>query len=231
MFQNKRFAATAHLIFDCAPARLSFYFFKDMHRLSLWARGGTNVAEHLISQGLALSVMAIALGMDAFSVCVGMGMTVFRLRRAAWTGMWIGLFHMLMPLIGMILGQLLSTRFGEIAEMAGGLLLLLIGFQMILSLMRTKDTRNEFVYVSDASMLLFAFSVSIDSFSVGLSMGLFGAEMLAAILMFGCASMIMAWSGFYIGRKTGRYFGKYGEALGGIILFLFGLKILLHFML
>ncbi|MCQ2010782.1 MAG: manganese efflux pump [Sporolactobacillus sp.] len=187
------------------------------------------MAANLINQGLALCVMSVALGMDAFSVCVGMGMTVFRLRKAAWAGIWIGLFHMLMPLIGMTLGRLLSARFGAITEMAGGLLLLLIGLQMILSLARRNETQSGFAYTSDASLLLFALSVSIDSFSVGLSMGLFGAEVLAAVIMFGLTSMAMAWTGFYIGRKTGKYFGRYGEALGGIILFVLGLKLLLHF--
>ncbi|MCO7176311.1 manganese efflux pump MntP family protein [Sporolactobacillus kofuensis] len=187
------------------------------------------MAIHLINQGLALCVMAIALGMDAFSVCVGMGMTTVRLRKAALTGLWIGLFHIFMPLFGMALGNLLSGRFGEIAEMAGGLLMLLIGFQMILSIAKRDLRRSEFAYASDVSLLLFAASVSIDSFSVGLSMGLFGARMLAAVLMFGFTSMVMAWFGFFIGRKTGRYFGRYGEVLGGVILFILGLKLLLHF--
>ncbi|SFG22994.1 manganese efflux pump MntP family protein [Sporolactobacillus nakayamae] len=187
------------------------------------------MAADLINQGLALCVMAVALGMDAFSVCMGMGMTVFRLRKAAWAGMWIGLFHMLMPLIGMTLGQLLSAQLGGITEMAGGLLLLVIGIQMILSLVGKNRSRFETAYSSDVSLLLFALSVSVDSFSVGLSMGLFGAKILVAILMFGFTSMSMAWFGFYIGRKTGNYFGRYGEALGGIILFTLGLKLLLHF--
>jgi putative Mn2+ efflux pump MntP len=187
------------------------------------------MAADLINQGLALCVMAVALGMDAFSVCMGMGMTVFRLRKAAWAGMWIGLFHMFMPLIGMTLGQILSVRLGGITEMAGGLLLLVIGIQMILSLAGNNHNRFETAYSSDVSLLLFAFSVSIDSFSVGLSMGLVGAKILVAILMFGFTSMSMAWLGFYIGRKTGSYFGRYGEALGGIILFALGLKLLLHF--
>ncbi|WP_445783422.1 manganese efflux pump MntP [Sporolactobacillus caesalpiniae] len=177
---------------------------------------------------MAMGIMAIALGMDAFSVCMGMGMTVFRLKRAAWAGMWIGLFHILMPLIGIVLGHLLSARFGTIAEMAGGLLLLMIGFQMILSLIRPSSVRSGNSYTSEASLLIFAFSVSIDSFSVGLSMGLFRAKLLATVFLFGLTSMIMAWTGFYIGRTTGKFFGKYGEALGGIILFVLGLKLLLH---
>jgi Predicted membrane protein len=187
------------------------------------------VAADLINEGLALTVMGLALGMDAFSVCMGMGMAVFRPRQAVMTSVWIGLFHALMPLVGIIVGHLLSHRFGEIAGMAGGLLLILIGLQMILSLVRQDYRRRDLALKTDAGIVLFALGVSIDSFSVGLSMGLFGSRILAAITVFGVISMLMAWSGFVVGKRTQRYFGRYGEAFGGLILLFFGLRLLLHF--
>jgi putative Mn2+ efflux pump MntP len=187
------------------------------------------VAADLINEGLALTIMGLALGMDAFSVCMGMGMAVLRPHQAAITSVWIGLFHALMPLIGIIVGHLLSHRFGEIAGMAGGLLLILIGLQMILTLVRQDYQRKDLALRTDAGIVLFAMGVSIDSFSVGLSMGLFGSRILAAITLFGLISMLMAWAGFFIGKRTQRYFGRFGEALGGLILLFFGLKLLLHF--
>lgn len=187
------------------------------------------MAADLINEGLALTIMGLALGMDAFSVCMGMGMAAFQPRQAAITGIWIGLFHALMPLTGMIVGHLLSHRFGEIAGMAGGLLLILIGLQMILTLVRQDYGRKDLALKTDAGIVLFALGVSIDSFSVGLSMGLFGTRILAAITMFGLISMLMAWAGFFIGKRTQRYIGRFGEVLGGLILLFFGLKLLLHF--
>ncbi|RYL94009.1 manganese efflux pump MntP family protein [Sporolactobacillus sp. THM19-2] len=186
------------------------------------------MVEQLIGQGFAILMMALALGMDAFSVCMGMGMTDSRLRNVAKTGLWIGLFHMLMPLSGMILGHLLSDQFGEIAAIAGGILLLLIGAQMIFTVLSRKKSGRELDITSDTGMLLFSMSVSIDSFSVGLSMGLFGARGVAAILLFGVVSMIMAWTGFYLGRRTKNYFGRFGEMIGGLILLFFGLKLIFH---
>lgn len=182
----------------------------------------------LISQGFTLLVMALALGMDAFSVCMGMGMTNLRARYIMKTGLWIGLFHMFMPLSGMVLGHLLSHRFGDIAGVAGGLLLLLLGAQMLFSVISRDKGSSEMDVTSDTGMLLFSMSVSIDSFSVGLSMGLFGARGLAAVLLFGFVSMAMAWIGFYIGGRTKHYFGRFGEAFGGLIMLLFGLKLIFH---
>lgn len=186
------------------------------------------MATDLMSQGMALILMALALGMDAFSVCMGMGMTKFSGYQMFRIGLLIGLFHVLMPLIGMALGHFISSRFGDITGMIGGILLLLIGSQMILSLVKNQQT-SQISYTSDTSVILFSMSVSIDSFSVGLSMGLFGAKVLVAVSLFGFVSMVMSWIGFIIGKRTRRYFGRYGEVLGGLIMFLFGLKLLLHF--
>lgn len=185
-------------------------------------------AADLIGEGMTLCMMALALGMDAFSVCMGMGMSDFRLRQAVKIGTMIGFFHSLMPLAGMALGHILSHRFGDIAGRAGGVLLILIGIQMIFSVMSRDRGPKELIYTTDAGLMLFAISVSIDSFSVGLSMGIFGARVMFTILLFGLLSMIMAWAGFFVGRRTHRFFGRYGEALGGMIMFIFGLKLLFH---
>lgn len=182
----------------------------------------------LMGKSFALILMAIALGMDAFSVCMGLGMKRIRLDQIFKIGLLIGLFHMIMPLLGMILGHLISERFGDWASMAGGVLLVVIGMQMIFSLAKREQDRTP-IQSTDMGMSLFALSVSIDSFSVGLSMGLFRTRVLLTIFLFGFVSMCMAWLGFIFGRRTQRLLGRYGEALGGLIMLLFGLKLLLHF--
>ncbi len=187
------------------------------------------MAEDLIGRAVAVCLMALALGMDAFSVCMGMGMSDVRLRRAGTIGFWIGLFHILMPLTGIVLGHLLSQRFGHIAVTAAGLLLVLIGAQMLFSIKKQERPPQNPRMVSGTGMILFAMSVSIDSFSVGLSMGLFGAGAVLSAFFFGLVSMIMAWSGFFIGKGSRRYVGRYGEALGGGIMLLFGLKLIFQF--
>lgn len=57
-----------------------------------------------IGEIIALSMMALALGMDAFSVALGMGLLRLRLRQMFYIGLTIGLFHILMPLAGMAVG-------------------------------------------------------------------------------------------------------------------------------
>lgn len=174
---------------------------------------------------ITLFVMAFALGMDAFSVGLGMGMLRLRLKRIFRIGLIIGLFHVLMPLFGMLIGDYLSEHFGKMAAMVGGILLLLLGAQMIYSsLFGGEET---LVAPVGFGLFLFALSVSLDSFSVGLSLGIYGARMLATVLMFGAVSMVLTWTGLLMGRKFQNWLGTYSEILGGCILFVFGLKLLM----
>ena len=52
----------------------------------------------MIGEIVTLLLMAFALGMDAFSVGLGMGMFKLRLRQIFKIGITIGLFHVWMPL-------------------------------------------------------------------------------------------------------------------------------------
>ncbi|HET7657810.1 MAG TPA: manganese efflux pump MntP family protein [Bacillales bacterium] len=182
-------------------------------------------AAAIIEELFTLFVMAFALGMDAFSVGLGMGMLELRLKRIFKIGIVIGLFHVFMPLIGMLIGDYLSDHFGRIAAMAGGILLLLLGAQMIYTSISNKEER--LVAPIGFGLFLFAFSVSLDSFSVGLSLGIYGARMWATVLMFGSVSTVLTWGGLLMGRKVQRWLGTYSECLGGCILFFFGLQLLI----
>ncbi len=176
---------------------------------------------------ITLIVMAFALAMDAFSVGLGMGMYKLRLRQIFKIGLTIGFFHVWMPLVGMTAGKFLSEKFGTFATALGGILLVLLGLQMAWSSLKKEEEKA--ITPVGFGLLLFAFSVSIDSFSVGLTLGIYRAKTMMVILCFGIAATIMTWCGLLVGRKVQGWLGAYGEALGGSILLAFGLKLLLPF--
>jgi manganese efflux pump family protein len=178
----------------------------------------------MIGEILTLALMAFALGMDAFSVGLGMGMYRLGLRQIFKIGITIGLFHVWMPLLGMIAGRFLSNTFGAIAGYVGGGLLLLLGVQMIWSSLR--EDEESLITPVGMGLLLFALSVSLDSFSVGLSLGIYGAKTVAVLTFFGIGATILTWLGLLTGRKVQGWMGSYSEALGGDILLAFGVKLL-----
>jgi len=177
---------------------------------------------------VTIFIMAAALGMDAFSVGLGMGMYNLRLRKIFQIGITIGIFHVWMPLVGLLAGKFLSVTFGSVATLCGGLLLLLLGLQMIWS--SFKQESDKVITPAGFGLILFALSVSLDSFSVGLSLGIFGAKTVLVLLCFGVAATVQTWAGLLLGRKVQGWIGAYSEALGGAILLAFGCKLLWLFL-
>lgn len=182
----------------------------------------------MVGEVFTLSVMAFALGMDAFSIGLGMGMIRLRMRQIFKIGIMIGLFHVWMPLLGMITGRFLSDQFGAFAGYAGGVLLLVLGAQMIWSSI-SSNNNSRLITPVGFGLLIFALSVSLDSFSVGLTLGIYQAKTALVLLCFGISATILTWLGLLIGREVQGWLGTYSEALGGSILLGFGLKLLLPF--
>jgi putative Mn2+ efflux pump MntP len=178
----------------------------------------------MVGEIVTLVIMAFALGMDAFSVGLGMGMYNLRLRQIFKIGITIGLFHVWMPLVGVVAGRFLSEKFGAFATLVGGLLLIVLGLNMIWSTFRKGD--EKIISPVGFGLLLFALSVSLDSLSVGLTLGIYGAKTVVVILCFGIVATLQTWAGLLLGRKVQGWIGTYSEVLGGAILFAFGLKLL-----
>nr|WP_090891960.1 manganese efflux pump MntP family protein [Evansella caseinilytica] len=168
--------------------------------------------------------MAFALSMDAFSLSIGMGITGLRYRHIATIGLIVGSFHVFMPLVGMLVGKLIFQYIGMVAFILGGGVLIYLGFQMILSTFR--NGRSVMFSPSGWGLLLIAASVSVDSFTAGLSLGMLGAKTWVTLVSFGWMSAMFTWLGLYVGKKLGNWFGSYSEWLGGAILVAFGVKII-----
>jgi manganese efflux pump family protein len=179
-----------------------------------------------LGQLFTILIMAIALGMDAFSLGIGIGLKGIRLWDILKISTVIGLFHVIMPLTGMWMGQYVSFLLGDVATMAGGALLILLGGHMVYSSLRGEDVVS-FDHRTIWGLLVFALSVSVDSMSVGVSLGMLSSDLLLTIASFGLAGGLLSVMGLLLGRRAGHWVGGYGEAVGGCILLAFGIRFLL----
>lgn len=175
---------------------------------------------------ITITLIAIATAMDAFTVGLSIGMYKLTRKRVFFIGLVIGLFHIIMPVLGMITGDFLSSAFGEIASYLAAALLVLIGFQMISQLWVVE--KKEIIAPRGIGLFLFGLGVSIDSFSVAITLGMAGYHIALVSLIFGAVAAIFTWSGIYIGTKFKGIFGNYSVAIGGIILILIGIKMILE---
>lgn len=175
-------------------------------------------------QIVTIAIMAIALGMDAFSLGVGIGMKGIRLLHILQLSLLIAFFHVVMPLLGLVTGSYVGHLLGQVTAYAAGGLLLLLGGHMIMNSFRAgSDTPKVWDHRSLWGMLLISLSVSVDSFSVGVSLGMFVDNLVLTVLAFGACGGLMSLIGLMLGRHVSRGLGSYGEALGGAILLAFGL--------
>ncbi|NOU79299.1 manganese efflux pump [Paenibacillus sp. LMG 31459] len=175
-------------------------------------------------QLVTVAIMAVALGMDAFSLGVGIGMKGIRLLHVLQLSLLIAFFHVLMPLLGLFTGSYVGYLLGQVTTYAAGGLLVLLGGHMILNSFRKGDGGSRAVdHRTVWGMLLISLSVSVDSFSVGVSLGMFVNSIAITVLAFGVCGGMMSITGLLLGRRVSRGLGDYGEALGGAILLAFGL--------
>ena len=173
-------------------------------------------------QLLTLLIIAAALGLDAFSIGLGVGLKGIRLRDILKLGAVIALFHMLMPLAGMYTGQYISGLLGDVASTAAGILLVLLGAHMIYNSLRGDEVQT-FKYSTFWGLMLLSLSVSIDSFSVGVTLGMFDAKVWLTVLMFGFFGGLLSIAGLLLGRRVKGNLGEYSETCGGVILLVFGI--------
>jgi manganese efflux pump family protein len=182
--------------------------------------------EQITGEMFTLLLIAVALGTDAFSLCLGLGMQGLTKREIARISVTIGGFHVLMPLLGMFVGISLNRVVGDLAKMFGALLLIGLGLHMIWQSFKQNQEALSLDRTAGFGLLLFSMSVSMDALSVGFSLGLFNAPVGIVVALFGVVGAFMAALGLSIGSRISRLLGEYGEIVGGAILFTLGLKFL-----
>lgn len=171
-----------------------------------------------------LFLIAIGLSMDAFSLAIIYGTLNMEKKYHNLMSLFVGIFHFFMPMLGYFLGKVLFSIVPVKPEMIAGIIFTFLSIEMILSLKKEEQVKMlENVY----SICLFAFTVSIDSFSIGISLGNLTSNIYLACFIFSITSALFTYVGVKLGDILVKHFGSFATILGSIILFLLGLHYLL----
>lgn len=189
---------------------------------------------------LTIAAISIALGADAFSLAIGVGLADLKRRELVRLPLIIAGFHVLMPLAGIVAGRLMGGLFGQVTNIfAGGVLILIGGIALVKSFLNAKTRTVTFRTAREAinkqekmsrsltGTFFIAFGVSIDAFSVGMSLGALGAQVLATVIFIGLTAGVMTIAGLLLGNYLGSRLGRWAETVGGLLLLLIGIKILM----
>lgn len=118
---------------------------------------------------ITIFLIAVSLSMDAFSLALIYGTQGITKKDKLLLSLIVGVYHFIMPLIGVIIGNLITSKILINTNILVGIILSLIAVEMIIS--SFKETNNKFL-LTFPSYLIFGLSVSIDSLTTGIGLSL-----------------------------------------------------------
>lgn len=178
---------------------------------------------------LTILLLAVALGADAFSMCLGVGMTGVRRLQVFLISFTVLLFHIMMPLAGWYIGSRVGSLVGNAAAIAGALVLIYLGARMLWDVYRRDQEEPRVAIVNTWGLLVLAASVSMDALSVGFTLGTYNVNLFLVTLTFGIVAGLMTFAGLMLGRLLGNLAGERAQLLGGVILLGIGIKLIVPY--
>ena len=177
----------------------------------------------------SLAVIALALSLDAFGVAISIGISKgIYLKNKILFALSFGFFQFLFSLIGACAGFLFNTYITLVPKLIGGIIISLVGVLMI---KEGFNEKNENFLIKKRMYFVMGISVSIDALVVGFtvlnSIPSLNNLVFNAIFI-GITALILSCVGLIIGRflKRIEIVSKYADFLGGIILIVFGMKMI-----
>lgn len=158
--------------------------------------------------------------MDTFSISLSIGTFNVTRKKMIFLCLLVGIMHFFMPLFGSVLGSKIITFLNINVNFLLGLILLFIGVEMIVDLI--KDD-NQFFELNIFNMFLVSMSVSMDSFSTGLGLSAITNDILLSGLIFSVCAGAFTFLGLLIGKYSGEKLGVYANIVGIFLLIILGL--------
>jgi putative Mn2+ efflux pump MntP len=174
-------------------------------------------------------VIACGLAMDATAVCLGAGAAGrVRDRRAAFRLVFhFGLFQMLMPVLGWLVGRGLVGILRHVDHWLAFALLAVVGGRMIVAGLRPAagdEPRGD--PTRGWPLVALSVATSIDALAVGLGLAVLDVAIWLPCLLIGVITAAMSWGGLALGGVLHARWGSRMEVGGGALLILIGLQIL-----
>jgi putative Mn2+ efflux pump MntP len=178
---------------------------------------------------ITIIILAVGLGVDAFSVAIGIGASndkkswapVLRLAAA------FGIFQFIMPIIGWLAGLTVVEIIASFDHWIAFSLLTLVGGKMIWEGFEKESDEEKADQTRGWPLLLLSIATSIDALAVGFSFSVLKNPILFPALIIGIICFVMTTVGMIFGKALAKIFGKKVEIFGGIVLIAIGVKILI----
>ncbi len=156
--------------------------------------------------------------MDAFSLALFLGV-IFNKKTAKKFILLVGIFHFIMPLLGSLVGFKVSNIMSLNGHYVLGIILMILSIQIIISIFKKEEIKNFKGY----ELILLAFGVSIDSFTLGFGLSFENSNIFFSAIIFSICSILLTCMALIIGKYTTKFIGSFSKIIGAIMLFTFGI--------
>ena len=164
--------------------------------------------------------IGISLSIDAFSLAIPIGtLSISNKKRKELISI-IGLFHFIMP----VLGYLLGNQLFQISKWKTNYIVSFIYITLSLDLLLSKQEEKSYTFLSLYKIIIIALTVSIDSFAIGIILGLKQERILLSSSIISFSSMLFTYSGLKLGNYLSNKYQEKGKIIGIMILLLLGIK-------
>ena len=169
---------------------------------------------------VSILLIGISLSMDTFSLSLSVGSITNNESNIKCPAIFVGIFHFFMPLLGNFVGLGLIKLLNLASNVILGSILIILGINLAIHYI--KDEKAD-IKLNLLGIIIFALSVSIDSFSVGLGINDITNNYLLASIIFACCSAAFTYLGIIIGKYSSKLIGKYAIILGILLLVCLGI--------
>lgn len=178
---------------------------------------------------ITIILLAVGLGIDAFSVAIGIGAAnskkswtpVLRLAAA------FGLFQFVMPILGWLAGLTVVAIIESFDHWIAFSLLALVGGKMIWEGFEKESDEEKNDQTRGWPLLVLSIATSIDALAVGFSFSVLKTPILLPAVIIGVVCFLMTVTGMIFGKVLAKLFGKKVGIFGGLVLIAIGIKILI----
>lgn len=170
---------------------------------------------------LALLLVAASVGMSNFAAAISIGVAGVDARTRLRVGLVFGVFEAGMPVIGLLIGDRFAAELGQAGRWVGaGLLIVVGGYELAGSLRGRagKPAEAPGYPAGTWRLLLSGLALSLDNLVIGFALGSYQTSVLVGALVIGMVSVALSLAGLELGARIGRWAGRRGEQLGGLIL-------------
>ena len=184
---------------------------------------------------VVITVMSVALAMDAFAIAVTLGMdgTANTVSERLKVSTSFGFFQGLLFLVGIISLSLISGDVTAYNHLIAGTILIILGVRMLKEAFEQPsevEIENTPPYkkrkLTFKLLAMFGVATSIDALAAGITYGLIYEQLLIATLLIAAVAFILSYIGSTFGKKLGYMIGNKANILGGIMIIILGLKAL-----